>query len=95
MNKLKASWQWVVGIVGAIVGLLLLRDFFQKDLKADAKLADTKLKSAVLDEKEAANTKAQEENKNATAGLTDALKAAQAADKDQTPDQVEDFYKKR
>ena len=93
METLKKYWAYITAAVGAIIGLIMLKDFFQKDLKAEVKLTDTKIKDAsleaektVIDNKvedlESANQKAQDDLEKAKA---DAAKASNT--------QIEDFYK--
>jgi hypothetical protein len=93
MNFLKKSWKFIVAVVGGIVGLIMLKQFFQKDLKADAKLQETKLKDAVLEEKKSANSadiKALEgSNKRALEDLSNNKKLGSLEAKE-----VEDYYKK-
>ncbi len=55
MNFIKKTWKAIVAVIGAIIGLILLKDFFQKDLKADAKLSETKKEDAVIEEKKSTN----------------------------------------
>lgn len=93
MNFLKKSWKFIVAVVGGIVGLIMLKQFFQKDLKADAKLQETKLNNAVLEEKKSANSadiKALEEsNKKALEALSNNKKIGSLETKE-----VEEYYKK-
>lgn len=93
MEFLKKTWKVIVAVVGGIVGLIMLKQFFQEDLKADAKLQETKLKNAVLEEKKSANSadiKALEEsNKKALEDLSNNKKLGSLETKE-----VEDYYKK-
>jgi hypothetical protein len=95
VDFIKKSWQWIVGVLGAIVGLLLLRNYFQRDLKADAKNAETNLKSAVIDEKLAANAKTQADLNNAATGLIEALNKDLKDAESATPDEVESFWNRK
>lgn len=94
METLKLMWKWIVGVLGTIVGLIMLKDFFQSDLKANAKNADTTLKSAVDDTKLQANAQAQSDVENSTKSLQGDLNKAKADAANQTVDQVQDFWKK-
>jgi len=94
METFKKYWKLLVAAIGAILGLLFLRDYFQKDLKADAKLADTKLQDAIIDKKLKYNAQAQEEVKNSTTGLVEGLKEDLKSQDDKTPEEIEQYYKK-
>jgi hypothetical protein len=95
MNALKKSWQWVVGVVGAVLGLLLLRNYFQKDLKAKAKTADTDLKSAVIDAKLEGNTNAQADLDRQAKELLERNKANQEAASKASDAEISNFWNKK
>ncbi len=95
MNKLKAAWQWIVGAVGFLIGLILLKQYFQRDLKADAKLADTKLQDAVIDEKLKSNAQAQQEANNAATNLIEREKKALKDLNGKSPSEIEDYYRNK
>jgi hypothetical protein len=94
MNFIKKTWKAIVAVIGAIIGLILLKDFFQKDLKADAKLSETKKEDAVIEEKKSTNNaeiKALESSiKEAQDKLVADSKLAVSSDSKA----VEDYYKK-
>jgi hypothetical protein len=95
MEKLKSMWQWIVGVLGAIIGLLMLRNYFQRDLKADAKLNDGRLQDAVIGAKVEANAQAQQEVKDSTARLQERLVADQKEQANKTPAEIEAYWAKK
>lgn len=55
---MKQAWEWlktniklVLSVLGTIAGYVLLKQYFQGDLKAKLKNADTKAQDAVLEER--------------------------------------------
>jgi hypothetical protein len=51
MQFIKRFWKQLLGAIGTIVGLIMLRQHFTKDLLAKLGLAKSEKDSAVLDEK--------------------------------------------
>lgn len=51
LEKLKQYYKQVAAVVGVVLGYVLLKQYFQKDLKADLINAKTEGKDAVLDQK--------------------------------------------
>ena len=94
MEHLKKSWQWIVGVIGAIIGLLMLRDFFQKDLKAELKNAETSKEDAVIETKKTQVVEDIKKIEADNAALADKLKADQETASKLNPGSVEDFWKK-
>lgn len=91
MEFLKKSWKGIAGVVGAIVGFILLRQFFTKDLLAKLMLTKSDKDSSVIDEKVAA---VKEKQSDAQA---EADKLRAEADKPATeldPKAVEDYWNK-
>lgn len=92
MKFVKKFWKLIVSVIGAVLGLVFLKQFFQKDLKAKLNNANAEKDSAVLDSKIAdtqADIKA-ESNKNNQ--LRD---AANQPTKALTPQEAEDYWNKK
>jgi hypothetical protein len=94
METLKKSWKWVVGVVGAIVGLLMLRNFFQKGLKAELKNAETSKQDAVIETKKTQVVEDIKKIEAANKANADKLEADKKLAQGSNPSQVEDFWKK-
>ncbi len=88
----KKNWQKVAGVIGAIIGFLFLRQYLQKDLRAELGNQKAQAKDDVLnnDRKHIKEDISNEAKHNQA--LRDKLddKAPKAK-----PDEVEDFYKNR
>ena len=92
MEFLKKSWKAIAGVVGAIVGFILLRQFFTKDLLAKLALSKSDKDSAVLDEKIAGVKQDQAAAQSEADRLrAEANKPAEQLD----PKAVEDYWNKK
>ena len=88
---LKKSWKAIVGVLGAIVGLILLRQYFTKVLLAKLGLVKSEKDSAVIDAKvEAVKDNLKTEEANSAKLREAANKPAEALDSKS----VEDYWKK-
>ena len=92
MSTLKRYWKAIAAALGSLIGLLLLRDFFQKDLKAKLNNADTDKQDALLDQQ-----------KNELEKQADSLDKENEALRDKmddkakklSPDEVQDYWNKK
>lgn len=92
MEFLKKSWKILVSIISAIIGLIFLKQFFTKDLKAKLNLANTEKESAVLDTKvDQVRNDISKENQTNSSLREDANKPAP----DLSPKEREDFWNKK
>ena len=94
METLKKAWAWIVGIIGAGIGIFMLRDFFQKDLKAELKNANTSKEDALLEQRKQDLFNKEQELKQDNNAETAKLNQAKDAAKKANSDQIEDFWKK-
>lgn len=92
MSTIKKYYKQIIGVVGAILGLVFLRQLFTRNLRAKLNLANTEKESAVIDSKLDSNRKSQSEIEEDSEALR---KAASNTERQLTPSQVEDFWKKQ
>lgn len=92
INFIKKSWKAVVSVVAAIIGLILLRQYFTKDLLAKLSLSKSDKDSAVIDEKvDAVKKEIASEIKDAQDLRDAASKPVNTLD----PKAVEDYWNKK
>lgn len=91
MSFIKKWWKAIAGVVGAVIGYIVLKQHFTKDLLAKLRLASVEKDSAVIDAQVA------EKNKQAAELSSEAAKAREAANKPADtsgPTDVEKFWNK-
>lgn len=92
MEFLKKSWKAIAGVVGAIVGFILLRQFFTKDLLAKLSLAKSDKDSAIIDQK----IKGVQDNQSEAQAEANAMREAANKPADKlNPSAVEDYWNKK
>jgi hypothetical protein len=91
MQFIKRFYKQLSAVVAAIVGLVLLRQFFTKDLLAKLRLANTDKQSAVLDSKQEEIRKDIAKEQELNQDLRDKTNQPSAK---ATPSEVEKFWNK-
>ena len=92
METIKRYWKQILTVLGAIVGFIFLRKYFQKDLLAKLLNQGAKAKDAVLEERKNRITQEASDEQLRNNELRKELgKDAPKAD----ANEVEDFYKKK
>lgn len=89
---IKRNWKLVTSFIGGFVGLLFLRQYFQKDLLAKLLNQKTQTKDDILNERKSNISKELVKEQERNSNLQDELnKSAERL----SPSEVEDFYKNR
>jgi hypothetical protein len=92
METIKRYWKAIASALGAIIGFIFLRQYFQKDLLAKLLNGAASAKDAVLNERKNQVSNAANEEKLRNDELRKELgKDAPKAD----PNEIEDFYNKK
>lgn len=91
MEALRKYWKLILSVIGSIIGLVLFKDFFQKDLKAELKNADASKQDALLEQEKSRSKEEASKLDKDNAALRGDLKDPP---KDMSPDEVEDYWKK-
>lgn len=92
MSTIKLYWKQGLAILGAILGFIFLRKYFQKDILAELLNQKAKAKDAVLEDRKNRITQEASDEKL----RNDELRKELGKDApDASAKEVEDFYKKK